>query len=179
MTARNGAAFVRDLEPVALPAYFYRELLPAIDDLAELKLTVFSLAALGQKEGDFRYLRFREFIADERLMRGLAVANPSAAAEETVERALEKAVARGTLLLAEVATAGETERYYFSADESGVALQRRIQAGEWRPAADGEIELLPPRPSIYALYEENIGVLTPMIAESIKEAQASLSAGVD
>ena len=173
MCACNGAPLAPALESVALPAAFFRELLPAIDDLAELKLTIFCLAALGQKEGDFRYLRIREFIADASLMRGLAGADESATAREALDRALAKALARGTLLTAEVEEACETERYYLAADESGKQLQRRIQAGEWRRSADGDIELLPARPSVYALYEENIGVLTPMIAESLKEAQAS------
>ena len=80
---------------------------------------------------------------------------------------------RGTLLLAELAIHGETRRCYVVADESGRALHQRMQAGEWRPSADGEIELLPPRPSIYGLYEDNIGVLTPMIVDSLKDAEAT------
>ena len=173
MAARNGSTLLRDLQAIALPASFFTELLPAIDDLAELKVTIFSLAALQQKEGDYRYLRFDEFVAGEQLMRGLAVVDESATAAEILERALHKAIHRGTLLMAEVIIERETKRYYVVADEGGRALHQRIQAGEWRPSADGEIELLPARPSIYGLYEENIGVLTPMIVESIKDAEAT------
>jgi len=177
MSARNGASFMSHSQPSALPAYFFSQLLPVIDDLAELKLTIFALASLQQKEGDYRYLRFGEFAADEHLMAGLAAVDASMTARETLKRALQKATKRGTLLVAAVKVEGEMERYYTAADASGRALHQRIQAGEWRPAAAGEIELLPARPSIYGLYEENIGVLTPMIAESIKEAQATYPQG--
>jgi DnaD/phage-associated family protein len=173
MVPGNGKTFDRDLQPIALPASFFNKLLPAIDDLPELKVTIFSLAALQQKEGDYRFLRYNEFAADERMMHGLAIIDDSATALELLNLALDKAIDRGTLLMAEVTIESKTERYYTAADEGGRALHQRIQAGEWRPSADGEIELLPARPSIYGLYEENIGILTPMIAESIKDAEAT------
>ncbi len=173
MTARNGAFRLQDKEPVALPAALFSEIMPAIDDLAELKLTIFCLAALQQKEGDYRFLRFEELLADERLMRGLALVDRSAHAKTLLEGALEKATARGTLLLAELAVDGEARRCYLFADEAGRALQRRMLAGEWKPAADGEIELLPARPSIYGRYEDNFGVLTPMIVDALKDAEAT------
>lgn len=171
MIARKGASVARDLEPVALPAYFFSELLPAIDDLAELKLTVFCLAALGQKEGKHRYLRFSELQSDESLQKALAAAG--SAWLETLRVNLNRAVARGALLEAAIAPGETVECFYLPNDTKGQALYEQIQRGDWRPTADDDIEVLPPRPSIYALYEENIGALTPMIAESLAEAQAS------
>ncbi len=173
MVVSKGNLFVHDKEPVSLPAYLFSELLPLIDDLAELKVTIFSLAALQQKDGDYRFLRVDEFIAAEQLMRGLAVLDESMTALEMLNGALAKAIARGTLLMAKVRLNGVSERVYTLADENGRALRQRIQAGEWRPSADGEIELLPARPSIYALYEENIGVMTPMIVDSLRDAEAT------
>lgn len=177
MAARNGNNSIGEQQPVALPASFFSDLLPVIDDLAELKVTIFAQAALQQKEGDYRFLRFDEFTDDESLMRGLAVITDSTPARDLLTAALEKAVVRETLLMAEVEIEGEARRYFTAADDSGRALQQRIQNGDWRPAADGEIELLPPRPSIYGLYEDNIGVLTPMIVDSLKDAEATYPPG--
>lgn len=173
MAAKNGNKLIHAKEPVALPACFFSELLPAIDDLAELKLTIFCLTALQQKEGDYRLLRFDEFLADEPLMRGLAVIDESLTAGEALQRGLDKMLARGTLLMSEVHINGEAKRYYTSADSAGRALQQRILAGEWRPSANREIELLPARLSIFGLYEDNIGILTPMMVETLKEAEAT------
>ncbi|MCY4063582.1 MAG: DnaD domain protein [Chloroflexi bacterium] len=177
MAAKNGKNLVHGMEPVALPAHFFSQLLPAIDDLAELKLTIFCLAALQQKEGDYRFLRFDEFLADDQLMRGLAIIDESLTAREALQRGLDKMLARGTLLASEVNVRGEMTRYYTSADSAGRALQQRILAGEWRPSADREIELLPARPSIFGLYEDNIGVLTPMIIDALKEAEKDYPPG--
>ncbi len=171
MAVKNGKNLVHSKEPVALPADFFSQLLPLIDDLAELKLTIFCLAALQQKEGDYRFLRFDEFLTEEPLMRGLAICDESADARAALRRGLEKMLARGTLLMSEVHVRGEAKRYYTGADAAGRALQQRILAGEWRPSAQGEIELLPPRPLVFGLYEDNIGVLTPMIVDALKEAE--------
>ena len=173
MDARNGRKLIHDRETVALPAAFLDEILPAIDDLAELKVATFCFAALQQKEGDYRFLRFEEFLADERLRRGLAVIDESRSERDLLEGALRRSVARGTLLLAELALRSQAARCYTIADERGRALHKRMLAGEWRHSADGEIELLPARPTIYGLYEDNIGLLTPMMADALKEAAAS------
>ena len=161
-----------DGEDIKLPAEFLGRLMPAIDDLAELKATVFFLAALRQKEGNYRFLRRAEFLADADLMRGLALTDRSLAPERILDAALAKALARGTILCAEIDLNNAKSQLYFRNDDSGRDLQRQVQAGEWRPAYADEIEILPPRPTLFGLYEENIGALTPMIAEAIKAAQA-------
>ena len=170
MDAKNGGFSSRNERSIVLPAHFFGALLGDIDDLAELKVTLFCLYALEQKEGNYRYLRHDEFIAAEDLMRGLAGLDAAQAPPEILDSALEKAVTRGTLLQAQLDWEGGSRRCYFISDEHGRLLHQQVQAGEWRPAAADEIEILPPRPTVYQLYEENIGILTPMIAEAIKEA---------
>ncbi len=173
MEADHLSGLLTGEEDVKLPAQVFSRLLPAIDDLAELKLTLVALSMLRQKEGDYRFLRYDELLADAALMRGLAAVDRERDARQILDAALERALERGTLLAAHVATGDETRRLYFINDERGRALQRQAQSGQWRPAAADEIEVLPPRPTLFAIYEENIGVLTPMLAEAIKEAQAS------
>ena len=45
------------LKPIAVPELFFSDLLPLIDDLAELKLTLHCFWLLNNQEGDVRYLR--------------------------------------------------------------------------------------------------------------------------
>ncbi len=171
MPVHNGPS--ADAAPLtSLPAAAFNRLLAEVDDLAEIKVTLFCLAALQQKEGDYRYLRREEFAADAELMRGLARAGLAHSPEETLAAALQKATRRGTLLRAQIDIGGTRREYYFAADEHGRALQARMQAGDWRPAGADEIALLPARPTIYTLYEENIGALTPMMADALKAAEA-------
>ena len=160
-------------EDIKLPARVFSRLLPVIDDLAELKLTLVVLSMLRQKEGDYRFLRHEELLGNADLMRGLAVVDVARDAREILDAALDRAIERGTLLAARIDAGDDARRLYFINDERGDELQRQAQSGKWRPAAAAEIEVLPPRPSLFAIYEENIGVLTPMLAEAIKEAQAT------
>lgn len=48
-----------------------------------------------------------------------------------------------------------------------------ITRGEWRPNPDEEtpITLMVERPNIFVLYEQNIGPLTPLIADQLRDAE--------
>ena len=53
-------------------------------------------------------------------------------------------------------------------------MVERIEAGEWLPGdAQDPIELLPQRPSIFHLYEANVGIITPLLAEALQEAETN------
>jgi DnaD/phage-associated family protein len=157
------------LTPV--PNLFFAELLPAIDHLGELRVTLYAFWALAQKEGPFQYLRAEEIAADKLFMR--AFEHPSMPAEEALAEALERAVARGTLLKASPAAESEGQSYYFLNSVKGRAAVHALELGEWRPSGDPEapVELAIERPNVYTLYEQNIGPLTPMIAERLRDAE--------
>jgi DnaD/phage-associated family protein len=156
-----------------LPSHFFSDLLPLIDDLAELKVTLFCFWALYQKEGDFRYLRRRDFLADDGLTRGLAAVDPNIAPEKVLDSALARAVERGSLLCGTVALDSGTESLYFVNTPRGQEAIRQLQKSDgWRPGdSDHPVDILPERPTIYRLYEENIGPLTPMLVEELKDAE--------
>jgi DnaD/phage-associated family protein len=157
---------------ITLPATFVTELLPMIDDLAELKVTLFVFWAVQQREGRFRYLRRSEFTNDISFMSGLALIMPDTQPEVTLDAALERACERGSLVCADVTLENDAERLYFINAEPGRAAVEQIRRGLWKPGDDGKpVEIMPERPNIYQLYEANIGPLTPMIAESLKDAE--------
>jgi len=157
------------LTPVPNP--FFSELLPIIDDLAELKVTLYAFWALSQKEAEVRYLRLADFLNDSRLMKGLG---PSATlAAEALEDGLERAVARGTFLHVNVESADGVMDLYFLNTEKGRAAVEGITRGDWRPNPDeaGPIELMMERPNVFVLYEQNIGSLTPMMADQLRDVE--------
>jgi DNA replication protein len=159
------------LTPV--PAQFFNELLPQIDHLGELKLTLYVFWRLDRMEQPVRYLRHRDFAQDERFMQGLGED-----AEKALDEALTRSVQRGTLLLAKVQLGEQAEKFYFLNSPRGRAAHQAAQRGEWRPPSDEQIpvELAPEAPNIFRLYEENIGPLTPLIAEALAEAEDTYSA---
>ncbi|MDH7487425.1 MAG: DnaD domain protein [Anaerolineae bacterium] len=166
------------LPTTPIPDLFFSELLPAIDDLAELKVTLHCFWLLAQKKGTFRYIRRQELLSDEVLLRGLETAERPAAT--ALQQALERAVARGTLLQATVERDGQTEEWYFLNSAGGRQIAERLQRGDWTDlpelATAESVRLQLARPNIFVLYEQNIGPLTPLIAEELREAEQSYPA---
>jgi len=146
---------------VSIPEPVFTELIPIVDDLAELKLTLHILWRLGRQRGKVRYLRRADLTSDQVLLSALGDAPADALSE-----ALERAVERGTLLRAEATIGERTEELYFANTARGRAAVEAIARGEW----PGELESAA-RPNVFTLYEQNIGLLTPLIADELREAE--------
>jgi DnaD/phage-associated family protein len=162
------------LTPV--PDLFFSELLPQIDHLGELKVSMYAFYRLDRMEGVFRYLRQANFLEDAGFMQGLG-ANPQEA-QEALYTALERCVQRGTLLEANLELEGSRETFYFLNSPKGRAALEAIMRAEWRPTRDAlaPIDVTPAHPNIFRLYEENIGPLTPMISETLQDAEQTYPA---
>lgn len=156
----------------SIPNLFFSDLLPIIDSMAELKVTLYAFWALGQREGDVRYLQLSDFMNDPVLLKAMGEANIQSGVDALTD-GIERAVARGTFLPVTVEGADGQMALYFLNTERGRAAVDGITRGEWRPSPDDEqpITLLVERPNIFILYEQNIGALTPMIAEELREAE--------
>jgi DNA replication protein len=153
-----------------IPNLFFSELLPAIDDLIELKLTLYCFWALQQQEGEFRYVLRREILQDGLFLNGID-SDPERAAEQ-VQAAFEHAATRGTLLHATVDGVKGPEDLYFMNTVRGRNALRAIEAGQFQ-FGDREcpVALVVERPNIFELYEQNIGPLTPIIGDQLREAE--------
>ncbi len=155
---------------IKVPWAFFSELLPAIDDLDELKLTLYFFWALYQQEEAYRYVLLREVLNDTHFLRGIDP-DPEHAIQRT-KAALERAVERGTLLVTTVAGVDGEEMLYVLNTPRGRAALQAIQAGEFQ-FGDREtpVVLIGERANIFALYEQNIGPLTPLIGDILRQAE--------
>lgn len=155
-----------------IPNLFFSDLLPIIDHLAEMKVTLYAFWALAQREGRVRYLRRPDFTGDPILLRAMGGTTPEASLDAVLD-GIERAVARGTFLQVSIEGADGLMELYFLNTEKGRAAVDGITRGEWRPSPDDEepITLLVERPNIFVLYEQNIGALTPLIADELREAE--------
>jgi len=152
----------------SIPAPFFTELLPQIDDLGELKVTLYVFWRLDRMEGTFRYLQESDFINDKKFLESLGKTG-----KRTLRDSLKRCVQRGTLLESKIELEGELRKFYFLNTPRGQAAISAIKAGAWKPSGDPAypLELAGERPNIFRLYEENIGALTPMIADTLREAE--------
>ena len=158
-----------------VPNLFFSELLPDIDHLGELKVTLHVFWLLTTKRGQRRYVSGDELAADRRLLDGLA--SPGMTAQEALRDALERAVARRTLLRVTAGEGPARRDWYFVNSEKGRRAVDELLAGKWTPAEPGQaVQLQAQRPNIFVLYEQNIGPLTPLLAEELMEAEDSYPA---
>lgn len=149
---------------VGIPRPVFTDLIPIIDDLAELKLTLHILWRLRQQRGEVRYLRFSDLASDQVLLSGFGEAPL-----ETLRSALDRVVERGTLLRAK--SPDRNEALYFANTPKGRGAVEAVARGEW----PDDVETVE-RPNIFTLYEQNIGMLTPLIAEELRDAEETYPA---
>ena len=142
-----------------LPNLFFSELLAAIDDLAELKVTLHIFWLIAQGKHRTQNVTWDELRGDTTLMQSLAACEGKPA--ETLTRGLDAAVERGSLLQKDAA--------YFLNTESGRRASEKFESASKQVRA--EQANVAERPNIFVLYEKNIGMLTPMISEELKEAE--------
>lgn len=143
-----------ELKMSALPEMFYTGLLPLIDDLLELKVTVACFRLCWQKSGLVRWTTSVE------LMRDPALSD----IQDKIATGMQQAIRRGSLV---DAFDRSDVQYLFPNSELGLAAAEAIKRGE-------KIEAIPQivgRPNIFVLYEQNIGALTPLIADQLSDAE--------
>ncbi len=161
--------FPDTFQMTGVPVPFFTELLPHIDDLGEMKVILYCFWALPRKETKHRYMTRQNFLQDDTFMSSLG--RTPAAAEAALEDALERATARGVLLHAAV----DTKSLYFVNTARGRASVEALARGDWQPGERHDIPAIleMERPNAFVLYEQNIGPLTPMIADLLREMEAS------
>jgi DNA replication protein len=184
MAVPSFAGFPSGKNPsIPLPEQFFTVLLPEIEDSSELKVTLHLFWLLYHKRGSPRCASERELARDPILRRSLRQRGDPRPPEERLRDGLERAVARGTLLRVLLRVQSERVAWYFFNTERSRQAIARLRSGALAPmhllelegltaSNDGwpEVLLESERPNIFTLYEQNIGLLLPMLAEELKEA---------
>ncbi len=190
---------------VPIPEIFFSHILPDIEDVTELKVTLHLFWRLANRQGNQRFISDRELRADRLLLQGLQRRGDPRSAEDLLRQGLEKAVARGTLLVVSMHVTdggqgnGMLNWYFFNTPRSR-KIVLELQGGEMiagsllnkedapveqqseQPVAAGvyatirkydpgqNVQVEVARPNIFTLYEQNIGLLAPLIADELRDA---------
>jgi DnaD/phage-associated family protein len=170
-TRSRFAGFPSGARATAVPSVFFSELLPQIDGEDELRVTLYLFYALGRRKGYPRFVTEAELMAEAPLYASLGDGDE---APPRVRNGLAAAVRRGSILRLDVQHAEHADILYFlntPSDRRAVEQIRdgRIDLGRALPELKGAPA--PREGSVFQLYEENIGPITPLIAEELKEAE--------
>ena len=164
--------FPRKVRYVPVPAPLLESLLEEIDDLAELKCTLRVIAMLHVKKGHPRFVTLGELRADRTLTRSLG--QDGASPSQNIEQGMAKAVRRGTIAVASVEESGLRQQLFtLNTEVNRTALEKITEgATQVTPLPVSEPWVEPEdTPNIFALYEQNVGMLSPMIADELREAE--------
>lgn len=159
------------IQTTPIPYSFFDEILPNVNHLGELKLILIVFWLFDQMEGPFRYVLRDDLKNCEFFMAGMG--NSVDEQESLLDESLDLAVSHNILLRASIEIDGEEIALYFINSPKGRTAIETIKLGQWQPTEDPRSPLVitPQRLNIYQLYEENIGPLTPIIAETLAEAE--------
>lgn len=168
--------FPARMQYTPVPSVFFSSLLPRIDDIEELKVTLYLIKMILAKKGYPRYVRWDDLLSQRSLMLSLGD-KP----EEALDRAIGKVIERGAILhMALVIDNAPVDAYFLNTEADRKALGK-IETGELAVSGikPGRYDNTAnePLPDIYTLYEQNIGMITPMIADELREAETAYPQG--
>jgi DnaD/phage-associated family protein len=149
---------------VAIPEPFFLELLPTLQNADEIRVILYTFWFLSKQEKRTWFVRYEDYLNDEALMQGFQPGG-----EEMLNQALKAAVGHRVLLNGLY----QGSDYYFVNSPRGRAAVKALEMGNWNPDAQPRppVELGNERPTIFYLYEENIGPLTPLMSEILQDAE--------
>jgi DNA replication protein len=149
-----------------IPNAFFSSVLPEIHDQRELLVTVYAFFLLGRQSGNPKTISAEMLGGERPLMRSLG--RLEGESRTALQVGLAAATARGTLLIV-------------GKHQNGSPIYALNTGAGRRAAAEGgllptsELEAIDggqnETPNIFALYEENIGTIPPILVDEIHEAE--------
>jgi DNA replication protein len=138
----------------SIPDAFFNVLLPEIEDADELRVILYFLWRVQHMHGAYRALSDADIVGS-----GLP------GSPERLRAGLDKAVQRGVMLRA---AHGTQTLYFLNSSRGRMAAEAFAARGQDESTAAFSEPL--ERPNSFRLYEENIGPLTPLIADALRDA---------
>lgn len=173
---RRFDGFVATTDPaVPVPRAFFTDVLPGLTDLNEIQVTL-SVFHLAQENGGIQLPVSEAAIRRDRSLRAaLRVAGSPREPDRRIDLGLDLATARGTILRFAAEFGDSSSTWYYVNTPANQALVAAMSRGAVAPPEvvwrDGDVPAVQPeRPSVFRLYEQNIGLLSPLIADRFVDA---------
>ncbi len=183
------SGFPQGVRCTPVPDPLLGSLLEQISDIAELKVALRGIWLLQQQRGSLPVVPVSQLLGDRVLIGGLKApgnAPSEGGSQAVVLRGFQAAVDRGIFLGYQQGSSQPEETFFLLNTEAGRrALARLTKAGavpmsglhlrKQLSVSSIPVPSIEEKPNIFAQYEDNIGTISPMLAEELKEAEAEYS----
>lgn len=162
-------ARIKQFTPI--PNLVFSSLMPHITDITELKVLLYTFELIYPKKGNIRFVTYNELLNCSGIVSGLK--EPY---QEVLYNALEGLIKKNAILHLALKNGDKQNDIYFFNSEANKQAIEKIKSGEIAiPGLKSEIvipdDIVENPADIFTLYEQNIGMLTPLIADELKEAK--------
>lgn len=155
---------------VGLPPELFSDVLPLISLPSELKVTLHAFYRMSRLRGAApRRVSWDELAADKLLRRGLRAISKLRSPEDLLAEGLDAAVRRTTLLHIVLPDDGRAVNWYVINTVANQSWVTRIGQAGAVLAPNGTLP--EERPTLITLYEQNIGLVTPLLLDELREAE--------
>ncbi|MFL2804324.1 MAG: DnaD domain-containing protein [Dehalococcoidia bacterium] len=152
---------------LGLPVTIFSEIIEKIENITDFKILLRLIYLTQTKKGKFQFCTIDELLADRILMRTLQKTYPQSDKKEIIEKSFNQLIKLE--LIIKISQKSDDEKAYF--------LNTKFNRSVANKFSNHSIEKLEPWEgdefvsNIFALYEQNISTLTPIIAEKLREAE--------
>ena len=170
MTLQEG--FPDDSKLTPVPNLVFGPLLEELDDLPALKCLLRAFWLHSQKKSFPRFLTRGELVTDRTMARALA--SERAQLDEALDGALGKLEELGLLIHLRMRQGEGNVDVYMPNTREGRMTSAHVKAkglGVTVQSPPRQRQAPAAKPNIFVLYEENIGIIGPIMAEILKSAE--------
>ncbi len=161
--------------PIPIPSSFFERFMPRIRDIVALKILLTVYRVVDTLNADAPFVSEEEMFSDRSLIQGVRLAGSNREPTDEIRRGIEILMAHDAI--ARLCVEEDDEESYWLMPKDSANMQRLAEyvRGE-RPfpyrasRSSATTRVAVERPNVFRLYEQNIGVLTPLIADQLIEA---------
>jgi len=155
-----------------LPRNLLAEILPQMTDVAEIQVTLAAARLAAEAGAIDAPLNEIQLVRDPSVRRALRVVGSPNEPDNRIATGLELAVGRGALVRFRTIDGANEHVWYCLATQNARQMIQQMVMGRTLPPrelwqSDHAPRVEPERPTVFRLYEQNIGLLTPIIAEQL------------
>ena len=170
MKSFNGFKSNQD-QNTSIPHEFFSEILPSINDFYELKTILYILWFIENNELEYPYFSIEQLKNDNLFLSGLGGSESDQIRH--LNESIYHAIDDGVLIDVKKEITNLEMEFFFLNNIKGREAVELLRNGALKLESirDNSLKLTKVKPNIFQLYEENIGVITPVIANALTELE--------